>query len=95
MRTNTHNPKRLYICPFIYVAHVKKERRRGEVYLFFQLGLGQKLWDEVQTDMDGGDARHSQRQQSLRVTLTERESRREYKNWIKLEKKNGGYKNIF
>lgn len=31
----------------------------GRVHLLFQLGLGQQLWDEVQTDMDGGDACHS------------------------------------
>lgn len=31
----------------------------GRVHLLFQLGLGQQLWDEVQTDMDGGDASHS------------------------------------
>lgn len=39
------------------------------VHLLFQLGLGQQLRDEVQTDMDGGDASHSKRKQSLRVTL--------------------------
>lgn len=40
----------------------KRKERKAEVgrpYLLFQLGLGQKLWDEVQTDMDGGDACHS------------------------------------
>ena len=39
------------------------------VHLLLQLGLSQQLWDEVQADMDGGDASHSEGQQSLRVTL--------------------------
>lgn len=38
-------------------------------HLLFQLGLGQQLWDEVQTDVDGGDSCHSERKQGLRVTL--------------------------
>lgn len=43
---------------------------RGERgHLLFQLGLGQQLWDEVQTDVDGGDSCHSERKQGLRVTL--------------------------
>lgn len=33
---------------------LEKER----AYLLLQLGLGQQLWDEVQTDVDGGDACH-------------------------------------
>lgn len=38
-------------------------------HLLFQLGLGQQLWDEVKTDVDGGDSSHSERKQGLRVTL--------------------------
>lgn len=43
----------------------KARKARGEegevgcLHLLFQLGLGQQLWDEVQTDMDGGDACNS------------------------------------
>jgi len=51
------------------------KRWEGRAHLLFQLGLGQQLRDEVKTDMDGGDACHSERQQTLRVTLRERHRR--------------------
>ena len=38
-------------------------------YLFVCLWLGHQLWDELETDVHGGDVGYHHRQQSLRVAL--------------------------
>lgn len=53
-----------------------EEEQLGGLHLLLQLGLGEQLWDEVQTYMNGRDACHSQRQQSPRIALKDRKRRK-------------------
>ena len=47
----------------------EKGEKGGGAHLLLQLRLGQQLGDEVQADVDGGDACHGEGQQGLGVAL--------------------------